>query len=188
MLAFNFVAPLKKVIITLSLILSTLLVTAQNQIVNPGFEDGDSVNVDGWIMDLFGSHRNTQYVNSGTYSLAVHNWYSYVTGTVTNGEGTTQGTPINVLPASLSGYYLYDTLNTISYNDSAIVSVTLKKYDAVANLSSPVASGFLKLEGTDMSSGFQPFEVLIDNIISTDIPDTIVVSFSIIRWCILHGW
>ena len=164
--------------ISIVFILSATYFQAQNQILNPGFEDGDSVNVDGWVMDPFGSHRSTQYVNSGNYSLSVYNWYTYVPGVVGNGDGgvsSISGTPINVLPVSMSGFYLYDTTNTLTSADSAIVEVFLKKYDAVTNLSNTVAYGISKLEATDMTSAFQPFDVILNEIIPNVTPDTIIV-------------
>ena len=91
--------------ITTTLLLSSLLITSQQLLVNPGFETGDSISLDGWLLDQFGSHRETQYVNTGNYSMAVYNWYMHVVRSVTNGDNGL-GTPINALPISLSGFYI----------------------------------------------------------------------------------
>ncbi len=42
-----------RLMITTTLLLSSLLITSQQQLVNPGFETGDSISVDGWLLDQF---------------------------------------------------------------------------------------------------------------------------------------
>ena len=72
--------------------------------------------------------------------------------------------------------FIYDTSNTNTSGDSAIVEVFLKNYNAATNVSNTVAYGISKLEATNMSSGFQSFDVIINELVPAVIPDTIVVS------------
>lgn len=161
---------------------------SQTFIINPGFEDGTDSIANNWSLDNFGSGRIENYAASGNYSMAVWNWYSYVEGRCANGTindpldllnlFSKAGTPLIHKAAFLEGFYQYDTSNTFSQNDSAVVQVILKKYNASTNIADTVAFGEVHLPGTDLTQNFTPFYVPIEDLMPGVDPDSIIVALT----------
>ena len=157
---------------------------AQNDSLNNGFEQGTLLDTDHWSKAGLGSGRSSSYAASGEYSMAVWNWYSYVEGRAVNGDIEASqlnfpikngGTPFVHTPEFINGFYLYDTTNTISENDSAMVEIVLKKYNLITESIDTVGYGEIHLPATNMSQSFKPFQIAIENKLPGVTPDSIVV-------------
>ena len=83
----------------------------------------------------------------------------------------TGGTPISTKPNKLNGFYKF-TAN--SAGDSAFIAVILKKYNSVNNKIDTIGLGTLTLPA---ASAFTSFEVLINDLDSSVIADSVVVAF-----------
>ena len=174
--------------VTLFCLLFNGISYSQTFIINPGFEDGTDTIANHWSLDAYGSGRIENYAASGNYSMTVWNWYSYVEGRCANGTinapldllnlFSKAGTPLIHKAAFLEGFYQYDTSNTISQNDSAIVQVFLKKYNASTNIADTVAFGEVHLPGTDLTQNFTSFSVPIEDLMPGVDPDSIIVALT----------
>lgn len=162
----------------------SLTTFSQNTIMNAGFESGTDYIPNDWSLDNAGSARTSDYASSGSYSMSVWNWYWYAEGMTVNGEvdqGNMYsllkygGTPFVHVPESIEGMYLYDTTETYSDNDSAVVEIFLKKYNTATGATDTVAYGRKHLPGTSMNQGFVPFEVPIESMMPGVSPDSIVI-------------
>ncbi|MCH2228745.1 MAG: T9SS type A sorting domain-containing protein [Crocinitomicaceae bacterium] len=158
---------------------------SQSTILNGGFESGTDISTANWSTHI-GSGRTSDISNSGNYSMLCHNWYSYAEGQCVNGIVQTPnfqwlkdgGTPFVQKPAYIGGYYKYDTTDTFSNNDSAVVEVYFKKYNNSLQSYDTVAFGIKKLPGTDPAQGFVEFDVPITDLMSGTNPDSIVIRLS----------
>ena len=157
---------------------------SQSIIVNNGFESGSDYIPYDWSLDGFGSGRTEDYASNGSYSMSVWNWYWYAEGVTVNGDVDQTnmyslfkygGTPFVHVPESIEGMYLYDTTETYSDNDSAVVEIFLKKYNTATGATDTVAYGRKHLPGTSMNQSFVPFEVPIEPMMPGVSPDTIVI-------------
>ena len=174
--------------VTLFFVLFNGVSYSQTFIMNPGFEDGIDTIANQWSLDAFGSGRIENFAATGNYSMAVWNWYSYVEGRCANGTinepldllnlFSKAGTPLIHKAAFLEGFYQYDTSNTFSQNDSAIVQVILKKYNTSTNMADTVAFGEVHLPGTDLTQNFTPFSVPIEDLMPGVDPDSIIVALT----------
>ena len=151
--------------------------------MNAGFESGTDYIPNDWSLDI-GSARTSDYASSGSYSMSVWNWYWYAEGMTVNGEvdqGNMYsllkygGTPFVHVPESIEGMYLYDTTETYSDNDSAVVEIFLKKHNTTTGATDTIAYGRKHLPGTSMNQGFVPFEVTIESMMPGVSPDSIVI-------------
>lgn len=167
----------------LTLLISLLVPFAgQAQLINGDFEDlNDTVATD-WYMGDFGAGLKTNYVQSGTYALAVWNWYYYGKGYVTNGEAQASqfgqmpgvGTPSTEKARYLTGYYYYDTTGTDTNNDTALITVAYRKWDTINLKYDTLAYGIKYLMATAGSSPVA-FSVPIVDLAPGTEPDTILV-------------
>ena len=157
---------------------------SQSIIVNNGFESGSDYIPYDWSLDGFGSGRTEDYASNGSYSMSVWNWYWYAEGVTVNGDVDQTnmyslfkygGTPFVHVPESIEGMYLYDTTETYSDNDSAVVEIFLKKYNTATGATDTVAYGRKHLPGTSMNQSFVPFEVPIESMMPGVSPDSIVI-------------
>lgn len=171
------------------LILFTLMIQpawAQTEVPNGDFEVLNDTLPQGWDTQDFGSGLSDAYSYTGTYSIAVWNWYYYAKGWTVNGTvpaGSVgglwsygdAGTPIDIKPIRLTGYYLYDTTNNGGALDTAYVAVLLKRYDTTWNKVDTVGFGETYLLSTAMQGGMQPFEVVINDLMPGVEPDSAAV-------------
>ncbi len=152
------------------------------QLFNGDFEDLNDTLAIGWAPYEFGAGLKTDYAHSGSYSMAVWNWYSYAEGYATNGESMATlwtdmpsvGTPTTEKALLLTGYYYYDTTNTTSDADTAVIAIAYRKWNTVTNLYDTVAFGrkyLLPTSGSDMV----PFSVAIEDWAPGVEPDTFIV-------------
>lgn len=155
----------------------------QAQIINGGFESNNTGAPIGWSLGgQFGSGIDTNQARTGNNSLSVWNWYFYSPGYAVNGnlplfstDYHLAGTPVVGKPVSLDGYYLYDTTNTNTTIDSAIVWVLLKKFNVALHKVDTVGFGTKKLG--PVSGAFEPFQVLIQDLMPGVMPDSVVIFF-----------
>ncbi len=159
---------------------------SQITLLNGDFESGTDSTTTNWST-YTGSARTDTFSNSGNYSMLCHNWYAYAEGHCVNGnvqnlnngqwfeEG---GTPFVQKPAYIEGYYKYDTTNTFSNNDSAVVDVYFKKFNLALQTYDTVAFGVKHLPATDSAQGFVNFQVNIIDLIPGANPDSIVIRLS----------
>ncbi len=155
---------------------------SQAQVVNGNFEDLNDTLPTNWYMGDFGSGLKTSYVQTGTYALAVWNWYYYAKGFVVNGDkdalqfGQMQGsgTPTTEKALRLTGYYYYDTTGKGTNIDTALITVAYRKWDSTNLVYDTVALGVKHLLATtggapiafsvpivDLAPGIEPDTVLI---------------------------
>lgn len=155
----------------------------QAQIINGSFESNSTGAPAGWSLGgQFGSGIDTNVARTGSNSLSVWNWYYYSPGIAVNGnlplfstEYHLAGTPVSGKPVSLDGYYLYDTTNTNTSVDSAIVWVLLKKFNVALHKVDTVGFGTKRLG--PVSGAFEPFQVLIQDLMPGVMPDSVVIFF-----------
>ena len=158
---------------------------SQISILNGDFESGTDSTTTNWSTYI-GSARTNSFSNSGNYSMLCHNWYSYAEGHCVNGNAQTPnsqwlkdgGTPFVQKPAYIEGYYKYDTTNTVSNNDSAVVEIYFKKYNNSLQTYDTVAFGVKHLPATDSAQGFVNFQVPISDLMPGINPDSIVIRLS----------
>lgn len=168
----------------LSILLATLLLpfTSHAQVVNGDFEDLNDTLPMHWYTDDFGAGLKTNYVHSGTYALAVWNWYYYAKGFVVNGIGQpnqfTQmqgsGTPSTEKALFLTGYYFYDTTGTDTNNDTALITVAYRKWNNGNQTYDTVAYGAKHLLPTPGTTPVA-FSVAIDDLAPGIDPDTVLI-------------
>tara|TARA_Y100000385_G_C13003695_1_gene598434 strand:+ start:288 stop:1175 length:888 start_codon:yes stop_codon:yes gene_type:complete len=158
---------------------------SQITLLNGDFESGTDSTTTNWSTYI-GSARTDSFSNSGNYSMLCHNWYSYAEGQCVNGNVQTPnfqwlkdgGTSFVQKPAYIEGYYKYDTTNTFSNNDSAVVEVYFKKYNNSLQTYDTVAFGIKHLPATDSIQGFVNFQVPIIDLMPGTNPDSIVIRLS----------
>ncbi len=171
-----------------SILFSFLLIGnlfSQITVLNGDFESGTDSTTTNWSTYI-GSARTDTFSNSGNYSMLCHNWYSYAEGQCVNGNVQTPnfqwlkdgGTPFVQKPAYIEGYYKYDTTNTVSNNDSAVVEVYFKKYNNSLQTYDTIAFGIKHLPATDSIQGFVNFQVNIIDLMPGTNPDSIVIRLS----------
>ncbi len=153
-------------------------------ILNSGFEVGNPFTAEDWYWSE-GNERDSTYVRSGNYSMAVHVWYYYAPGLAVNGSvGNTPtnrplnimedaGTPFTQKPTSIDGYYLYENTTSVSTNDSASIEIVLKKTTPTGK--DTIGYGKIKLAHTGLSVSFVPFQVPITYFQQNVSPDSIIV-------------
>lgn len=178
--------------ILVALLFFTAVKVSAQTLPNPGFEDVITDSLvsypypSGWAFDGFGGSSSTTHVASGTYSASIWNWYYYGRAFMRNGinpsfSATTSyiegGTPITGKPGRLSGFYVYDTSQTYSNNDSARVIVALKRWNVSLGRPDTVALSEARLPGTSTTSAMVPFDVDIIDLMPGVNPDSIVVTF-----------
>lgn len=151
---------------------------------NANFEDTNSTGAipffDDWSGDEYGSGISTD-AQSGNFSLSVWNWYYYARGYAMNGapnfetQAYKSGTPYTQKAIKLHGFYHYDTVDTYTDDDTALVAVLLKKYNTSTQSVDTVGYGVAYLFYQNPADGFAPFEVVINDIQPGIQPDSIVV-------------
>lgn len=176
---------MKTVKFILLLIFAILQAAAQQTLFNGSFEDTllvappgvNGARPQGWRMGTFGAKLSPDAM-SGKFAAAIWNWYYYGKGTLINGSNTSNasynaGTPISFRPDKLTGNFKYIAGNNGGASDSAIVHVSLVKFNPATYLRDTLGSGQHKFP---LTSTYQPFQVNITYSTSTQ-PDTIVVEF-----------
>lgn len=174
---------MKKLIVMTLTILNVFAAKAQLDLLNGSFEDtlvsggpgSTGVLPRHWTTSGFGAGI-TNDAAAGTYAMSAWNWYFYAKGSLINGQFTSNyqaGTPVSFRPDRLSGYYKYIPGDVQTFNDSAVVFVSLTKYNVSTQQRDTIGYGMRKL-GPENS--YQPFDVAIaySGIVQ---PDTIVVQF-----------
>lgn len=147
---------------------------------NNSFENLTGGTADDWSYDQLGGGLDTVYARTGNYSLSVWNWYWYAKGYAASGEFSGfnpehAGTALNVKPTSLKGYYMYDTTNTDTNNDSAIVIVIAKKFNGIS--SDTVAYGEMHLPSAHPTDGWVQFNVPMNDLMPGVDPDSVAIFF-----------
>lgn len=158
--------------------------SSRAQILNGGFESNNTGNPIGWsLAGQFGSGIDTNSSHSGYNSLSVWNWYYYSPGYAVNGnlplfstDYHLAGMPVAGKPFSLNGYYHYDSTNTSSQFDSALVWVLLKKFNVALHKVDTVGYGRMRL-GHVAGNTYQPFQVSIQDLMPGVMPDSVVIFF-----------
>jgi hypothetical protein len=171
-----------KTLVLIVLVALLMPIASQAQVVNGDFEDLNDTLAADWYTGDFGAGLKTSYVQSGTYAFAVWNWYYYGKGYVVNGE--TQGSQVGQMPGSgtpstekalrLTGYYYYDTIGTDTNNDSALITVSYRLWDATNSRYDTVAFGITYLLPTAGSSPVAFSMPIIDLSPGVD-PDTVLI-------------
>lgn len=170
-----------KLIICVFCFLSGNLVQSQS-LPNSGFETIDTSGFpQEWSSDGHGS-GSSSLSHSGNFSMSVWNWYYYAKGFALNGFASSYlwayqgGTPYTQKATRLNGYYRYDTIDTYSTGDSAMVAVLLKKYNTITQQVDTIGYGKIHLPFYAPSDEtFAAFSVDIDDWDSSQQPDSIVV-------------
>lgn len=156
-------------------------------IINPDFEQTDTINsfpfITDWEGDGFGGAPST-IAQSGNYSMRIWNWYWYGRAYAYNGNNPSLGfgsaykggTPYTQKALKLNGYYRYDTSYTQTEDDSAVVAVLLKKYNTTLQKVDTIGFGEVHLPSfSPGDNSFAPFEVNIQDWQPGIQPDSIVV-------------
>jgi len=175
------------------LVLSFLFIGSVNiplnaqSIINPDFEQTDTINsfayISDWEGDGFGGAPST-LSQSGNYSMMIWNWYWYGRAYAYNGNNPSLGfgsaykggTPYTQKAIKLHGYYRYDTSYTQTEDDSAVVAVLLKKYNTTLQKVDTIGYGSIHLPSySPGDNSFAAFEVNIQDWQPGIQPDSIVV-------------
>lgn len=163
-----------------------LFTVIKAQIPNAGFETWSIVESDtmpdNWYISAFGAAQ-TDDAYSGDHAVVVWNWYYYALGmaylsdgpgalSVSQGFISDYGVASDLRPVTLKGYYKYIYGNNGGEADSAIVSISLRKYDADLHIKDSIGYGELHLPPVDT---YTPFSVTV-NYYNELIPDTMVIA------------
>jgi hypothetical protein len=162
--------------------LATITVNAQT-IINPGFESvtvsGTDTMPDNWVSSSPFGIGAKEISNSGTYSLAVWNWYYYGKGIAFNGapgfDPARAGTPFSQKASKLTGFYSYKKGATPDTDDSARIVVMMKKYNSSTSYHDTIAYGEIRVPLTSPDGTFYPFEVNITDLAPGIDPDSVVI-------------
>lgn len=173
-----------------NLALATLIflgATIKAQIPNAGFENWSFVESDtmpdNWHISAFGAAQ-TDDAYAGDHAVVVWNWYYYALGmaylsddnagalSVSQGFISDYGVASDLRPINLKGYYKYIYGNNGGEADSAIVSISLRKYDADLHIKDSIGYAELHLPPVD---SYTPFSVTV-NYYNELIPDTMVIA------------
>lgn len=179
---------MKTITLLFLLIGTTLLNKATAQTLpNANFEQTDTIGsfpfISDWEGDGFGGAPSIVSQN-GNYSMMIWNWYWYSRAYAYNGNNPSLGfgsaykggTPYTQKALKLNGYYRYDTSYTQTEDDSAIVAVLLKKYNATLQKVDTIGFGEVHLPSySPGDNSFAPFEVNIQDWQPGIQPDSIVV-------------
>lgn len=167
--------------------------SARGQILFEGFEEwvkrGGREEPANWSLGLGGGTAPQPY--SGEHALSVWTWYCSSPGGAVLGDVKERsaylcddyqygcygdyGVPIFSKPALLSGYYRYLPGDAMpGTNDSAVVRVLLKRYDASRGRYDTIGLG----EGSlPPSESYVPFQVMIRDHAPGRLPDSIAIVF-----------
>lgn len=172
--------------ITLSTFFFCLVLGAKTQIGNNGFESLHITSTDTlpaqWTVQDFGGGLS-ENAHTGNYALSVWNWYYYGKGFAASGEVVPgwmpfegspflhAGEPISFKPLALDGFYQYDTTLNSGAIDSALVQITLSRYNTVSGIREAVGFGEAKLP---VATQYEPFHIPVQYS-SALMPDTVVV-------------
>jgi len=111
---------------------------------------------------------------SNNYAIMTHTWYNNVKGKFwidsQHGDNYEQGVAINQRPLTFTGHYKYID---VAPNDSAVVKVTLTKYNSTLN--KPDTIGY-SIQLLPPANSYSSFTVNIQYN-SSSIPDTLYVMF-----------
>lgn len=173
---------MRKLMLSLMLLGLTNGLIAQQQLLNGNFEDtvvttgqGNFSSPRHWTNSGFGAGISTD-AQEGKFAAVIWNWYYYGKGVLSNGfysSSDAGGTPVTFRPEKLSGYYKYIIGEVKSTNDSAIVFVTLTRYNSQMGKRDTVGYGMRRLGAANT---YRAFETPI-NYTSAAQPDTVVVRF-----------
>ena len=161
-----------------------LIVGANGQINNAGFENSDSTSGTvlpaDWGGDMGWGSGISTHANTGSQSLYTWTWYTYVSGFIFNTpqsanimDWTKGGTPISNKPTSMTGYYHYEA-GDAGMTDSAIAKVLLKKWNTTTNQMDTIGYGE---HGLQVNQSFSLFEVPILDMAPGISPDSICIYF-----------
>lgn len=169
-----------KKIIAILVVFMGFTISHGQLVQNNSFENFTGGIADDWSFDQTGGGLDTVYARTGMYSLSVWNWYWYAAGYAASGEFNGfnpehAGTAINVKPTALTGYYMYDTTNTDTNNDSAVVIVIAKKFNGSS--SDTVAYGEAHLPSAHPNDGWVQFTVPMDDLMPGVDPDSVAIFF-----------
>lgn len=173
---------MKALLLVLALFASTFATHAQ--VLNGSFEDLTDTLPSYWNIADLGADLQTQYLHSGSQGLAVWNWYYYSKGYAINGNTDPAvnlynkmpgaGTPTTEKALRLTGYYYYDTTQTDTEADTALITVAYRTWNANTADYDTVAWGmkyFMPTAGT----GMEPFSIDIEDMAPGTDPDTVVI-------------
>lgn len=168
-------------------ILSFFYFGAFAQIPNAGFESWNFFEADTmpdeWFISAFGA-ADTHESFSGEHAIVLWNWYYFVEGfayTSANNTGLfsfptgfiyDSGVPVSTRPVNLKGYYKYVYGNNDGNADSAVVAISLRKYNAELNIKDSVGYAELRLPPTDTYTAF----TLPIHYYNELMPDTMVIA------------
>jgi hypothetical protein len=158
--------------------------TLHAQIDNGSFENwnfgvADTTPV-GWRSSSFGIGLTTD-ATAGSTAVQVWNWYYYGKGWITNnlndqlptrGFQEEGGAPISIRPVALSGQYKYEAGQNQGLADSAVVLVSLSRFNTQTSQRVPVGYAEVHLP---FSADFQTFNLPIDYFSALQ-PDSFVVA------------
>lgn len=111
---------------------------------------------------------------SGAWPSAICNGNPDLIGSSFSDPGIdiiTGGTPINIKPNKLTGYYKFDNNDPL---DLGYAKVILKKYNTTLNRPDTVGMGDLFFQET---AAYAPFEIIINDLMPQMVPDSIVIAF-----------
>lgn len=155
------------------------------QITNGGFETVTMSSADttanNWVISDFGASIS-ESAHTGNYAMSVWNWYFYAKGYAANGNPDpatpVPGTPylyggesVSFKPLILSGWYYYDTTNNNGALDSAVVQVTMSRYNTSSHTREVV--GFSEVH-LPVAMTYKTFDLPLQYS-SSLMPDTAVV-------------
>ena len=172
----------KKNLILFCLTMTGITSYAQTSISNSGFESttitqNDDTFPTNWINGSGFGAGITNDAYSGNYAVSVWNWYAHVQGIIANGNANwpdNGGTPISFSPTILSGFYKYIYGDNNGGKDSAIAEVMLTRYNTILSQRDTIAYGIKNLGPVN---NYLPFQVNINYINTSLLPDTIIVKF-----------
>jgi hypothetical protein len=177
---------MKKIIFLLSL--SAGFNLSGQTLSNPGFENWSSVTT--YTTDTIPNQWYAMYCNTvhqtadayqGSYATRIQGYFAcgIAPGILINGQQPAGygniiegGTPFSTKPATINGFYKY---TEVTNNDSAEVTVILKKYNAVAMKYDTVGLGIAPLAA---AAAYSPFSVAINYLLPSETPDSIIIMFN----------
>lgn len=179
---------MKKIIVSLLLFTGVSISVTGQTLTNPGFENwynpatysADTVPNNWWSMFCNTTHQTTDSYN-GAYATRLQGAFvcGIAPGIMVNGAAPADmwsviesGTPFNVKPNSIGGYYKY---TDVEPGDMAEVTVILKRYNTTTMQRDTVGFGTLLLPAT---ASYALFNVPMSDMMPGLMPDSIIIMFN----------
>jgi hypothetical protein len=155
------------------------------QVPDEGFERWDSIpggeKPPGWSGGPFGFGK-AESPHRGDFAASVWNWYYYAKGYLRSGNVQNSlpgildigGVPISYKPVKLSGYYRYVLGENGGKNDSAVLRVMLRRYNAGAGRIDTIGYAAKRL---GPAGAYTPFSLDIPDYAPGVDPDSVVIEF-----------